>query len=148
MGKVVTPFEIPDLSIKPPLSGSPNITDDLQQTLATLVGYNGQQRRLLRCTQHGILQVVNPLNTGFINVVGSGANDTYDGVALRCSEVIVRAHPDNSSLVWLNVFAAAGVDTGWPLAANEYLILSITDVSRIHLLIVGDGEKVILSYTQ
>ena len=148
MGRLRTPFEIPELSVKPPLSSSPLITDDIQQTLATLVGYNGQARRILRCTAHGMLQVVNPLAVGFINVTGSGANDTYDGIDRRTSEVIVRAHPDNNSLLWLNTFAAAAVDTGWPLAANEYIVLSVNDIAHLHLLIVGSGEKVIISYTQ
>ncbi|KKN15623.1 hypothetical protein LCGC14_0984100 [marine sediment metagenome] len=148
MGKLRTPFEITELSVKPPLSSSPNITDDIQQTLATLVAYNGQSRRLLRCTAHGMLEVVNPLAVGFINVVGSGVNDTYDGIDRRTSEVIVRAHPDNNSLLWLNVFKAAAVDSGWPLAANEYLVLSVNDISHLHLLIVGSGEKAVISYTQ
>jgi len=148
MAKVKTPFELPDLCVHPPLPSSPNLTPDIQQTLATLVGYNGQLRRLLRCTAHGMLQIVNPLIVGFINVTGSGANDEYDGVQLRTSEVIVRAHPDNNSLVWVNTFKAAAVDTGYPLAANEYIILSVNDVAHLHLLIVGDGEKVIIGYSQ
>ncbi|GAI72356.1 unnamed protein product [marine sediment metagenome] len=148
MGKIKTPFEFPDLSVWPPLSNSPNITDDIQQTLATLAGYNGQQRHLLRCSDNGILTVVNPPNTGFINVGGLGAGGVYDGVPLRCSEVIVRAHPDNTDRVWLNLYAAADADDGWPLEANEYIVLSITDMQYLHLLIVAAAEKVIIAYTQ
>ncbi|GAI92178.1 unnamed protein product, partial [marine sediment metagenome] len=39
-------------------------------------------------------------------------------------------------------------DTGWPLDANEYIVLSITDMQYLHLLIIAAAEKVIIAYTQ
>lgn len=148
MSEIRTPFEIPDIVVKPALPISPRVSDDVQQTLATLLCYDGSARRLLRCTPRGMLQVVNPLIIGFINVGGLGANGVYDGLDIPCSEVIVRAHPDNSQRVWVNVFAAAAVDTGWALDRNEYIPLTLTNMLQLHLLIEDAGEQVIIAYMQ
>lgn len=148
MGDIRTPFELPDLVVRPTLPSSPRISEDIQQTLATLLGYDGTKRRLIRCTPRGMLQVVNPRIIGFINVGGLDAGGVYDGLDTPCSEVVVRAHPDNSGRVWVNVFNAAAADTGWALDKNEYIPLTLTNMLQLHLLIVSAGEGVIIAYMQ
>lgn len=148
MGVIRSPFDIPELNTKPPMDTSPRVSDDIQQTLATLVGYDGVTRHLVRCTPRGLLQVVNPRIIGFLNISRTNGNYAYQGSNIPCSEIIVRADKDNSSLVWVNVFAVAGEDIGWPLSANEYITMTITNMQQLHLLIVGDAEKVVILYTQ
>jgi len=148
MGKPQIPFDIVDIPTKPPLTSQPLISGDIQQTLATLVCYDGETRRLVRGTKEGKLQVVNPLAALFVNISATAGNFLWQGDDIKCSEIIVRAHPDNSGRVWVNVFAAAAADTGWPLDANEHIPLTLNNLSQLHLKIINTGEKVILLYTQ
>lgn len=148
MGEVRTPFELPEPLTKPPLPSNPRISDDIQQTLATLVAYDGIKRRLLRSTPTGMLQTVNPLAKQFANILANTANYLWQGDDIKCSEVVVRANPDNSQRVWVNIYAAAAADTGWPLDGGEHIVLTLTNLSHLHLKILDNGEKVILYYTQ
>lgn len=148
MGEIRTPFELIDLPTKPPLPSNPRVSDDIQQTLATLVGYDGTSRRILRATPSGILQVVNPLAKEFANILSNTTNYLWQGDDIKCSEVVVRAHPDNSGRVWVNVYAAAAADTGWPLDANEHVVLTLTNLSHLHVKIIATAEKVVAFYTQ
>lgn len=148
MGEVRTPFELIDLQTKPPLKSNPIITDDIQQTLATLVVFDGTSRRIARGTPTGILQTVNPLAGKFVNVLADEANYVWQGDDIKCSEVVVRANPDNSQRVWVNIYAAASADVGWPLDGNEHIVLTLTNLAHLHLKILDDGEKVNILYTQ
>ena len=148
MGKVGQPFELAELETKPPLSTNPSITDDIQQTLATLVGFDGVQRKLIRVTPTGILQVVNPLIKGILNLGGFAATYNYQGPDIKCSEIVVRAGGSNGGDVWVNIGSAAAVDTGWPLDANEYVPLTIINLQHLHLHIVDAADKVQVLYTQ
>lgn len=148
MGEAITPFSIVGLPTQPPLPISPRISDDIQQTLATLLGFDGTARRLLRITKSGRLEVVNPLAQKFQNILANQANYLWQGADIKCSEVVVRANPDNSGRVWVNIYADAAVDTGWPLDANEYITLTLSNLEHLQLKIIADTEKVILYYTQ
>jgi len=148
MSEVRFPFAIEDFPTVPPLKSNPDVTDDIQQTLATLVGFDGTARRLMRVTPTGMLQTVNPLAKKFINIGDQAANYLYDGADIKCSEVVVRASPDNAGRVWVNIYAAAAADIGWPLDANEHIVLTLTNLSYLHLKIIALNEKVIIYYTQ
>lgn len=148
MGVVRTPFELVDLPTKPPLPSNPKVSDDIQQTLATLIGYDGTSRRILRSTPTGILQTVNPLAQKFANLLSDTTNYLWQGDDIKCSEITIRAHPDNSGRVWVNVYAVAAADIGWPLDANEYIVLTLTNLSHLHVKIISTAEKALVYYTQ
>lgn len=148
MGKPKFPFGIDDVETKPPLSTQPSISDDIQQTLATLVCHDGETRRLVKGTKSGKLQTVNPLAIAFVNIAATEGNFIWQGDDIKCTEVIVRAGPDNAGRVWVNIFAAAAADTGWPIDKNEYITLTVNKLSHVHLKIIANGEKAIVLYTQ
>lgn len=147
MPEIRTPMSFEDLETKPPLNPKPQISDNIQQTLATLVGFDGMSRRLIKATASGILLSISPLAVAFINVTGDGANDTWQGENVKCSEVVIRANENNSGDVWVNVYGAAAVDTGWPLNANEYITLTINNLQHLYLKIVTSGDKAIMLHT-
>lgn len=147
MPDVLIPLPFEDLPTAPPLTGRVRVSEEVLQTISLAVGWDGASRRFLRCTKTGILQTINPLLQGFINITGVGANYNYQDADVYCTEVVVRAHPDNTGRVWVNAYAPAAADTGWPLDAGEYVPLTVLNLSHVHLLIVVDGEKVILEYT-
>jgi len=148
MVQVRFPFDIKHFPTVPPLKSNPDITDDIQQTLATLVGFDGTARQLLRVTPSGMLQTVNPLAKKFINILAVGAGYVWDGSDIKCSEVAVKANSDNTGIVWVNIFDDADADVGWPLAGGEHIVLSLTNLSFLHLKIITHNEKAILYYTQ
>jgi len=148
MGIARKPFELIDVPTTPPLPISPRISDEIQQSIATLVGYDGNARRLLKVTSTGMLQVVNPLSLKFQNILANIPNYVWQGTNVKCSEVVVRGHPDNGGRIWVNVFAAAAADVGWPLDSNEYITLTLTNLSYLHLKIITNTEKAIIYYMQ
>lgn len=147
MGKPRIPFGFEDLPTKPEMSPQPLISDDIQQVLATLGGYDGQTRRLLRCSESGMLQTVNPLALGFINYSGSSPNDDWVGDDIKCSEVVIRAHPDNSNRCWVNLFDTASSSDGWPLDANEHITLTINNLKHLNVRIQTAPDAIIILYT-
>jgi len=148
MVQVRFPFDIENFPTVPPLKSNPDVTDDIQQALATLVGFDGTARQLLRVTPTGMLQTVNPLAKKFINILAVGAGFVWDGPDIKCSEVLIRGHPDNAGRAWVNVYAAADANVGWPLDTNEHIIMTLTNLSFLHIKIMTHDEKVIVYYTQ
>lgn len=140
------PFE--DLPVKPSLVGRPRISEDLQQTLALLSGWDGSSRRLVAVSPTGIMQVASPTAKGILNILANQASYVEQGGDISTTEVLVKAHPDNVGLVWVNVGIAATVNTGFPLEAGEWVVLSVNNLRSLHLFIASDTEKASVIYTK
>jgi len=147
MREIHTPLGVPELDIKGTPSSPATISDNIQQVLSTLTGFWKNKRVLLKASPSGILFTTGPQLEDIFHVTGSGVNDTYQGENIPCSEILVMAHPDNGSKIWLRKGVTATVDNAWPLNANDVMGLTITNLNMLHLLIVGDGEKAIIAYT-
>ncbi|GAJ09764.1 unnamed protein product, partial [marine sediment metagenome] len=63
------------------------------------------------------------------------------------TEVMIMAHPANTGDVWVNLDAAAAVDTGWYLDAGDYVQWSMGNLSRLRLNTTIIGDKVIILRT-
>lgn len=147
MPKIGKSLPFNELQTKPPLNPQITVTDEIQQTLSLLSAFDGGQRRLIRCSESGILQTVNPQHQLFKNIPPGLDDRNWQGDNIPISEVIVRAHPDNTDRVWVNVFAVADANIGWPLDGNEYIPLVITNLKYLHLNIILAADTVILEYT-
>ena len=148
MPEILIPFRIEDLLLKPELAGRIRLSDDMQQTLASLVGYDGVSRRLLRCSQAGVLRTSSPRIKNILHVTGSGANDTWQGTDVLATEILVMGHPDNTGNIWVRNDQTATVNNAWPLAAGDIISLTVDNLNNLHLLIVVDGEKAIVAYSR
>jgi len=71
----------------------------------------------------------------------------YQGPDIRCSEVMVMGHPENTGNVWVRTKVAATVNNSWPLAAKEVMGFTVTNLNMLHLLIKLDTEVAIIAYT-
>lgn len=147
MYKVQIPFPIKGLPMKPELTGQQTVDDKIIQTLATLLGWDGESRRLITCAINGALHSVSPPVAGFTNVASTGNNEDVTFSEQRTTEIIVMANKSNAGDVWVNVGAAAAVDTGWPLDAGETLKISINNMQELNLFVVTSGDKVIIVRT-
>ena len=148
MPEVLIPLTFEDLPVKPSLRGRPRISEDLQQTIALLTGWDKHTRRLVAVNPFGMLQVVSPDVKGIINFQADGDADTWQGSDISTSEVLVRAKPSNSGRIWASVGIAAAVDVGYPLDAGEWVTFSIISLQHLHLHFTKDDNWVIVIYTK
>jgi hypothetical protein len=148
MVEILIPFKIEGLLLKPEMAGRFRISEEIQQTLASLIGYDGVSRRLLKCSQGGILQVASPRIKDIFHVTAVGDNYTYQSGDIPATEVMIMGHPDNDNLVWVKNDEVATTNNGWPLAKKEVLAVSVENLNNLHLLIASDGEKAIIAYTR
>jgi len=113
MFEIVRPFSIRGIPTKPEMSGRPKLDETIIQTLASLMGWDGESRRLITCAINGALQTVAPIASVIANTTGSGANDDITFPDTPTSEIMIMANANNSGDVWVNIGAAAAVDTGY-----------------------------------
>jgi len=147
MFEIDRPFPIKGLPFKPEMTGRPKVDENLIMTIATLMGWDGESRRLLNCGVGGALQTISPIAKAIVNVLGSGANDDITFADEVTSEVMIMANAANSGDVWVNIGAAAAVDTGWPLDAGEIVIVSVNNMQELQARIITDGDKLIIIKT-
>lgn len=148
MVEIMKPLTFDDLPTKPPLVGRPRMSDDLQQTVALLSGWDGSTRRLIRVSPTGVIRIGSARAIGVINVL----SDT-DGYTITCencptSEAMIRAFPDNTGRVFVNIGAAAALNTGYPLFTGEWINLSVNNLNSLQLWIEKDTDKVSVIYTE
>jgi hypothetical protein len=81
-----------------------------------------------------------------LHYTGSGANDTQQGANIECSEVMCMGHPDNTDTIWVRTNTTATVSNAWPLAAGEVINFNVANLDELRMLIVVNGEKLIVAY--
>ena len=148
MLEILKSLTFEDLPTKPPLVGKPKMSEDLQQTVALLVGWDGATRRLIGVSPSGVLYVASPRVKGILNILADQTSYTWQGADILTSEVLIRAKPTNSGRIWVNVGAAGAVDTGYPLDSGEWVRFSINNLHSLHLFIAVDTERAIVIYTK
>jgi len=148
MSEILIPFGIEDLLLRPEMAGRIRLSDDMQQTLAALTGYDGVSRRLLRCSQSGVLRTSTPRIKDILHVTGSGANDEWQGTDVKATEVLVMGHPDNTGLIWIKNDEIATANNGWPLGSGDIMSITVDNLNNLHILIVVDAEIAIMAYSR
>lgn len=64
-----------------------------------------------------------------------------------CKRVLIKAHPANTGIAWVN-FGAGATDGGcYPLSANETVGVPLANTDLIHVLFKAGGEKVAVIYS-
>jgi len=147
MSTIGTPIKIPELNLQPEPTGGIELSENMQQVLSLNTAFWRNKRVVLKASPSGILFTCSPQLEDVFHLTGVGANDTYQGSNIKCSEVMVMGHPDNTDNIWVRSMKAATVNNAWPLAAKEVMGFSITNLNMLHLLIVTAGEKAIIAYT-
>ncbi|KKM88743.1 hypothetical protein LCGC14_1255740 [marine sediment metagenome] len=147
MFEIQTPFTIKGIPLKPELKGSQKVDETIIQTLSALMGFDGEARRLLSCAINGALHITTPPLAGITNVESTGANENVTFSDQPTTEIIVVANRNNTGDVWVNVDAAAAVDTGMPLDAGDSAKFSINNMQRLNVFIATTGNKVIILRT-
>jgi len=148
MFEILKPFTFDDVPTKPEITGRPKLSEDIQQTIALLSGWDGATRRLIRCSPTGVIRTGSGRAIGVYNIVAN-----TDGFTLVCSdcpvsEVMIRAFPDNTGRVFVNIGAAAALNTGYPLFTGEWVSISVNNLNSLQLYIEKNTDKVAAIYTE
>jgi len=141
------PFPLKGIPLKPEMTGRLKVDETMVQTLAALCGWDGEARRLLTCALKGALHMTSPPACCITNKVSTGAGEDITFSDIPTTEIIVLANPNNSGDIWLNIEAAAAVDTGWILDAGDWLKLSLNNLQSLRLHVVTSGDKAIILRT-
>jgi hypothetical protein len=147
MNTIGSPLPCPELNLQPEPTGGIELTESMQQVLATLTGFWRNYRVLLKASPAGILSVGCALIQDILHVTATSANYTYTGPNVVCSDILVMGHPDNTGRVWVKPNATASTANAWPLNKGDVLNLGIYNLNMLNLLIAVDTEKAIIAYT-
>lgn len=147
MPEILKPLTFEDLPTRPPLVGRPRMSDDLQQTIALLTGWDGSTRRLVKVTPSGVVYVASPRVKGITNILSNTTTYNWQGGDVQTSEVLIKADNGNNDDVWVNVGAAAAENSGIILDAGESVVFSINNLHTLHIHIIATAERAILIHT-
>ncbi len=147
MAVIDIPFPFGDLPIKPELTGKIKITDEMQQTLATLMGWDGSARRLVKTSRSGSLQTSASRFAGILTETSDAPNQIQTFSNVPTTEVMIMGHPDNGEKIWVNVGTNPTTANSWPLDAGDVIQLSIDNLEQLKIFVVTNGNQVIVLYT-
>lgn len=148
MPNIQKPLPFPELESKPDLLPLVKLTDDMSQVLSLLTGYDGTQRRLLRCSAAGILQTGPPRTKGIIKVTDTGANYDYQGPDTLTNEVLLHAGKDNTGVVYLSIDKSNITDECWLLYANDWIKIAVDNLKSVYFRIVTANDVVRFIYSR
>jgi hypothetical protein len=70
-------------------------------------------------------------------------NTKYDGTDLKGSAFLIKAHPDNAGVVYVgNVSDTVTVNNGYPLSANEYIYIEVSNLNHLKFISATASQKV------
>lgn len=148
MPEIIKPLTFDDLPVKPPLVGRPLISDDLQQTVALLVGWDKSTRRLVSVSPSGVLHTTQSPVKGIINTVATSNEFTGQGDNISTSEVLIKAKSTNTGTLWINISNTAANNVGYPLDAGEYIVFSVNNLHSIYYYFTKQDDWCIVIYSK
>lgn len=144
MGDIGKPMGISGLNLKPPIDGKVRLSADMQQTLALLTAYGVSERKLIRASESGVLNVASARIKDVVHYTRDGVDEEIQGDRVPCTAIIVLAHPDNTGKVWVRTDKIATVNNAVPLDAKDRVGFSVNSLADLHLFIAVDGETAIV----
>jgi len=141
-------LRIPELNLRPPITGKIRLSEDMQQTLALLTAHGNNQRVLLKATEKGVLHTVAPQIKDVVVVTANTTPYAWQGGDILCTEIVVMADLDNADRVWVRPNSAASDANGWPLDKGEPFGFTLSNLNQLHVTIETSGEKAIIAYTR
>lgn len=142
------PLAFDELEAKPKIPAQIRLSDDMQQALSLLCGFNGSQRSLLRCSPSGILYFTSAKVKGIINITADGDGDTWQGSNISTSEVLIKAYHPNQGHIWWNFNTAAAVKTGYQLNTGDTIAFGLSNLVNLYLYFVKDADHAMIIYTE
>ena len=147
MPDIRKPMVIPELNLKPAMSGKVRLSDDMQQTLALLTAMGVTGRKLLKCSESGILSVASPRIKDIVHYDRTDPVPMIQGDNVSCTECLIMAHPTNIDKVWVRPYKAATTSNAWHLSAGEVINFVLDNLNQLRMNIIANGDGIIVAYT-
>ena len=148
MSDIVKPMSIPELHLRPDIGGKTRLSDDMQQTLATLVAYGDNARKLLKASESGVLSVSSARIKDIVHFDRIDPLNPKKGGDVACTECLCMTHPDNTDKVWVRPYKTAEISNAWPLDKNDAVSFVIDNMNQLFMLIVANNDSLIVAYTR
>ena len=148
MPNIKKALRVPELGLRPPITGDIRFSEDMQQTLALLTGFGDNRRVLLKATEGGVLHTVSPQLKDITVFTAADPVFTWQGGDIPCTEVAVMAGLDNTGRVWVRPNSGASAANGWPLDKGEPFGFTLSNLNQLHVTIEITAEIAIIAYTR
>lgn len=148
MSEIVKPMSIPELLLRPDIGGKTRLSDDMQQTLATLAAYGDNARKLLKASGSGILSVSSARIKDVVHFSRTGPETSIKGSDVPCTEILCMGHPENTGRVWVRPYKLADNTNAWPLDAGDTVSFVIDNMNQLFMKISAENDNVIAAYTR
>jgi len=148
MHEIIVPMRFRHTLIRPDYVDKVRVSDDMQQTLALLCGFDGEGRRLLNIAQSGVLNVCQPRIQDIIHEQAAASPVNMTGDDIACTEVMLMGHPLNTGIVWVRADKVATVNNSWPLYAKDVTTYTIDNLKQLNFLMSVGSEKLIIAYSR
>lgn len=148
MSEIHRALRIPELDLRPPITGHVRLSEDMQQTLALLTAFGDNRRVILKATESGMLNVVSPQLKDVVVVTANATPYAWQGGDIPCTEVAVIAGLDNAGRVWVRPNSVVSAANGWPLDKGDPFGFTLSNLNQLHITIETTGEIAIVAYTR
>jgi hypothetical protein len=140
-------MQAPELGLHQKVERLIRVQEEVQQSLATLLGYAGNQRVLLKASPSGILYAASPRLSDVVHYTAGAPSTAKQGDDLPCTEVLCMAHPDNTGRIWVRTMKTAAANNAFPLDKTDVIGFSVENLNQLHALIVANGDTLIVGYS-
>lgn len=147
MGRVTQSMQSTELGLRTPTPSNVNVSDDIRQTLAQILGYFENQRVLLKASPSGVLAVASPRLANVVHYTATAPNAAKQGAELPCTELLCMAHPDNTGRIWVRTMTTAAANNAFPLDKGDIVGFSVENLNQMYALIVANGDTLIVGYS-
>ena len=148
MPDIIKNLRFDDLPVKPPFGGKLRLSEEIQQAISLIVGWDGQSRRFISSSPSGVVRVCDGRAKAVLNVTADQDAYTLTPDDTPTSEIIIKAHPDNVGQVVVNIGVTASLTAGFPLDAGESMEFSVNNLNALRLYVESDTEKAAILYTE
>ena len=146
--EILKKLRFDDLPVKPPFGGKLRLSEDIQQAISLISTWDGESRRFVRSSPLGVVRVCDGRAKGVLNITADQAAYILTPDDIPTSEIMIKAHPDNSGLVVVNIGIAASLTAGFWLEAGESMEFSVNNLNALRLYVELDTEKAAILYTE
>ena len=147
MDAIQKPMQSSELGYQQAVARLTRVSDEMTQSLASIMGYSVNQRVLLKASASGVLYTVTPRVSDIIQWLAVGDNEEHQGPDLACSAVLLRCALANIDNVYVSIRKTTTTANSLPLQKGEWVIFSVDNLNELHCLIAKTGDIFVVMYS-
>ena len=147
MDTIQKPMQSSELGYQQAIARLTRVSDEMTQSLASIMGYSVNQRVLLKASASGVLYTVTPRVSDIIQWSAVGDNEAHQGQDLACSAVLLRCALANIDNVYVSIRKTTTTINSLPLQKGEWVIFSVDNLNELHCLIAKTGDIFVVMYS-